>query len=113
MADEKLLESEKLTDEQLEEVAGGDYMDSWDVAAFLKTVGIYDRTLIVWVDQEELSKALNSIGIQLDRWAEPYDSFRNSYTVIATGQTLNQDQMMEYLHKKFPDVDFVPTKRKS
>ncbi len=109
MKNEKIFQEEVLSDEQLENVAGGTYIDSWNVAGFLYQAG-YDNALgdNGLVNMEGMRSALSGLGITAhdNGGATALGGKRNTYTVNATGETLDQAGMMNFLREKFPNARY-------
>lgn len=109
MKNEKILENEMLSDEQLENVAGGTYIDSQNVATFLYQAG-FDNALgdNGLVNFDGMRSALNGLGITANDHggAIALGGKRNTYTVNATGETLDQAGMMNFLREKFPNTRY-------
>ena len=105
----KILENEVLNDEQLENVAGGTYIDSQNVAGFLYQAG-YDNALgdNGLVNFDGMRSALNGLGITANGHggATALGGKRNTYTINATGETLDQAGMMKFLREKFPNTRY-------
>ena len=109
MKNEKILNEEVLSDEQLENVAGGTYIDSQNVAGFLYQAG-YDNALGEngLVNYDGMRSALNGLGITAhdNGGATALGGQRNTYTIDATGETLDQAGMMKFLREKFPNTRY-------
>lgn len=114
MKDEKILKTEILKDEMLEDdeldqVAGGTYVESLNVAGFLYQAGfddaLNDKGVVNFAG---MRSALNSIGISVEDHGgmKALGAGANIYTVKATGQTMNQSEMMSFLRNKYPGVRY-------
>lgn len=108
MAEKDKYADEIISDEELDGVAGGTIEDSVQVAIFLKRAG-FDNMLKnhgLEANYSAMRDALQTLGIT----AHDHGGLRclwgteNSYTVNATGEKLNQEGMMNFLRKKFPNV---------
>ena len=102
-------ELEQMSDEELENVVGGTYIDILNVANFLFQAGFNDTLNEKgFVDFAGMSSALNSIGISVEDHggAKALGGTSNTYTVTATGQTMNQSEMMNFLRDKYPNVRY-------
>ena len=106
---EKILQGEMMSDSELEKVAGGTYLESLNVANFLYQAG-FDNALNEkgLVNFAGVRSALDSIGIQAHDHGgvAVLGASGNTYTVKATGQTLDQAGMMKFLRDKYPSVRF-------
>ena len=109
MTNEKILNEEVLSDEQLENISGGTYIDSQNVAGFLYQAG-FDNTLgdNGLVNFYGMRSALNGLGITAKDHggATALGGQRNTYTINATGETLDQAGMMKFLREKFPNTRY-------
>lgn len=109
MTNEKILKDEIMSDDELDNINGGTYVDSFNVANFLYQAGfdgtLNDRGL---VDFGGMRSALGSIGITANDHGgmAALGGKANSYTVNATGETLDQAGMMNFLREKYPNVRF-------
>ncbi len=94
-----------LSDNQLDNVAGGTYLDSMQVTQFLTKAGykgMTDEKFGLAVNFDNMRKAVDSLGFEShDHGGMSND---NTYTEKATGKVFTQDEFMSFLHKKFPDV---------
>lgn len=109
MKDEKILKSEILSDEELDNVAGGTYIESFNVAGFLYQAGFDDALNDKGVvNFSEMRSALKQIGIEANDHGgvAALGGTSNTYKVIATGETLDQAGMMNFLRNKYPSVRF-------
>ena len=94
MADEKILKDEILKDDQLDEVAGGSYAESYDQIVQLSNIGIgfyYDRDASV----NKLGGLYAHAGIKLV--AHNGENHPNEYINMATGQTLESGVAFAHL----------------
>lgn len=94
MADEKILENEKLDDEQLDEVAGGYGKEIKEDKQFLYNLGILRSPD---ASDQELKNAFALYGIE----ANIHHGYMtaNSYK-LADGTKLNHQQVMGYIQTK-------------
>ena len=88
--------------EQLENVSGGTYIESLQVAKFLKKAG-YADTLNAsnTVNYTGTNNALDKLGFTAKHNT---GSTENVYTNKETGKEFTQSEMMDFLKQKFPDV---------
>ena len=109
MTDEKILKDEVMSDDELDNVAGGTYIDSMNVASFLYQAG-FDNTLNDRgiVNFAGMRSALDSIGISVEDHGgmAALGAQGNVYTNKATGAKMDQAGMMKYLRKKYPNVRY-------
>ena len=109
MADEKILKDEIMDDAELDKVAGGTYIESFNVAGFLYQAG-FDNVLNDkgGVNFAGMRSALNSIGIGVEDHGglAALGAGHNVYTNKATNQTMNQSEMMSFLRGKYPGVRY-------
>ena len=109
MIDEKKLANAAMNDEELNNVAGGTYIDSFNVGSFLYQAGfdgaLNDKGL---PSMDGIRSALDSIGVtaNLRGGVAALGGTGNTYTVNATGETLDQAGMMSMLREKYPNVRF-------
>lgn len=100
---------EMLSEEELDSVNGGTYVDSYNVAGFMFQAGfdgaLNDKGLVNFAG---MRSALDSIGISVEDHGgmAAFGGTGNTYTVKATGQTLDQAGMMNFLRDKYPNVRF-------
>lgn len=108
MANEKFTD-EIMSDDELDNVNGGTYIDSLNVSNFLYQAGfdnvLNDKGL---TNFEGMRSALSSIGITAHDHGgvAALGGTGNTYTVNATGETLDQAGMMNFLRQKYPNVRF-------
>ncbi|MBR2214373.1 MAG: hypothetical protein IJ849_01285 [Selenomonadaceae bacterium] len=92
--------------EQLDNVSGGTYFDSWDVAKFLKKAG-FEGTLNAsgTVDFGGTAEALKELGFTatFNPGSKQSGGKENVYT-DESGKKYNQAEMMDFLKQKFPGV---------
>ena len=109
MADEKILKDEIMSDDELDNIAGGTYIESFNVAGFLYQAG-FDNVLNDkgGVNFAGMRSALNSIGISVEDHGglAALGAGHNVYTNKATNQTMNQSEMMSFLRGKYPGVRY-------
>ena len=109
MADEKILKDEIMSDDELDNIAGGTYIESFNVAGFLYQAG-FDNVLNDkgGVNFAGMRSALNSIGIGVEDHGglAALGAGHNVYTNKATNQTMNQSEMMSFLRGKYPGVRY-------
>ena len=109
MADEKILKDEIMSDDELDNIAGGTYIESFNVAGFLYQAG-FDNVLNDkgGVNFAGMRSALNSIGICVEDHCvlAALGAGHNVYTNKATNQTMNQSEMMSFLRGKYPGVRY-------
>ena len=105
----KILKDEMLTEDELDKVTGGTYIDSLNVSNFLYQAGfddvLNDKGLVNFAG---MRSALKSIGIEASDHGgvAALGGKGNTYKVISTGKTLDQAGMMSYLREKYPNVRF-------
>ena len=106
---EKILQDEIMDDAELDKVAGGTYIESFNVAGFLYQAG-FDNVLNDkgGVNFAGMRSALNSIGIGVEDHGglAALGAGHNVYTNKATNQTMNQAEMMSFLRGKYPGVRY-------
>ena len=107
--EEKILQDEIMDDAELDKVAGGTYIESFNVAGFLYQAG-FDNVLNDkgGVNFAGMRSALNSIGISVEDHGglAALGAGHNVYTNKATNQTMNQSEMMSFLRGKYPGVRY-------
>ena len=107
--EEKILQDEIMDDAELDKVAGGTYIESFNVAGFLYQAG-FDNVLNDkgGVNFAGMRSALNSIGIGVEDHGglAALGAGHNVYTNKATNQTMNQAEMMSFLRGKYPGVRY-------
>lgn len=101
MSNEEMMEK-TLTEEQLDDVAGGTLAESQEVAAFLKKAGYKDVLKGDKVNYDAMRKVISKLGFN----CEDHGGFfhGNKYEERSTGRTLKQKDFMRFLHEKFPKV---------
>jgi len=105
----KNFENEIMSDAELDNVAGGTYIDSFNVASFMYQAGfnntLNDRGL---VDFAGMRSALDSIGISVEDHGgmAALGAQGNVYTNKATGAKMDQEGMMNFLRQKYPGVRY-------
>ena len=101
----KNFENEVMSDVELDNVAGGTYIESFNVASFLYQAG-FDGALNEKgvVNFSGMRSALNSIGISVEDHGgvAALGAQGNVYTNTATGEKMNQAGMMSFLRSKYP-----------
>lgn len=108
MANEKFTD-EIMSDDELDNVNGGTYIDSLNVSNFLYQAGfdnvLNDKGL---TNFDGMRSALSSIGVTANDHGgvAALGGKGNTYTVNATGETLDQAGMMNFLRQKYPNVRF-------
>ena len=106
---EKILQDEIMDDAELDKVAGGTYIESFNVAGFLYQAG-FDNVLNDkgGVNFAGMRSALNSIGISVEDHGglAALGAGHNVYTNKATNQTMNQSEMRSFLRGKYPGVRY-------
>ena len=107
MAEE--FKNEMMSEEEPDNVNGGSYVDSYNVAGFMFQAG-FDNALGAngLVNFAGMRSALDSIGISVEDHGgmAALGGKGNTYTIKATGQTLDQAGMMNFLRDKYPNVRF-------
>ena len=109
MAVEEKLANEVMSDDELDNVAGGTYLESFNVSSFLYQAGfdnvLNDNGLVNFAG---MRSALNSIGISVEDHGgiAALGGGANVYTNTATGATMNQADMMSFLREKYPNVRY-------
>ena len=109
MAVEEKFANEVMSDEELDNVAGGTYLESFNVSSFLYQAGfdnvLNDNGLVNFAG---MRSALNSIGISVEDHGgiAALGGGANVYTNTATGATMNQADMMSFLREKYPNVRY-------
>ena len=105
----KNFENEVMSDVELDNVAGGTYIESFNVASFLYQAG-FDGALNEKgvVNFSGMRSALNSIGISVEDHGgvAALGAQGNVYTNTATGEKMNQAGMMSFLRSKYPGVRY-------
>lgn len=90
-----------LDTQDLENVAGGTYFDSMQVCQFLDKAGYKDLLKGgLLPDMSNMRTVLNDMGIN----AHDKGGLSNGNTYTMDGKTLNQEQLMNILQEKFPNV---------
>lgn len=101
--DIKKMKDKALSEEQMENVAGGTYFDSMEVANFLQKAGYNDVLKNgVIVKFEEMRNAIDKLGFESHDHGGLLNS--NTYKEKATGREFSQEEFMRYLKNKFPGV---------
>ncbi len=107
MADEKILKEENLSDEELENVAGGTYTETAGDTKFLYEHGLmdywrYTSTLaFTWLsDSKEVDAAWAKAGITC--CTVPGDNSNNKYW--AGGKEISRDEAMNIVKSKFKKI---------
>ncbi|SHK67338.1 hypothetical protein SAMN05216582_1127 [Selenomonas ruminantium] len=90
-----------LDTKDLENVAGGTYIDSMQVCHFLNQAG-YDNVLKggVLPNLDGMRSALNDMGIT----SNDHGGFSKGNTYTMGDKTLTQDELMKVLQDKFPNA---------
>ncbi len=90
-----------LNTKDLENVAGGTYIDSMQVCQFLSKAGC-DNVLKdgVLPNLDGMRSVLKGMGIT----SHDHGGILNENTYTMNGKTLNQNELMKVLQKKFPNV---------
>ena len=105
----KNFENEVMSEVELDNVAGGTYIESFNVASFLYQAG-FDGALNEKgvVNFSGMRSALNSIGISVEDHGgvAALGAQGNVYTNTATGEKMNQAGMMSFLRSKYPGVRY-------
>ena len=105
----KNFENEVMSDVELDNVAGGTYIDSFNVASFLYQAGfdgaLNDKGVVSF---SGMRSALDSIGISVEDHGgvAALGAQGNVYTNTATGEKMNQAGMMSFLRSKYPGVRY-------
>ena len=99
------LKNQAMALEDMEQVAGGTYNDSWQVADMLKQAGMsgmmQDETGL-HVSLDSMRKAVQGLGFTADDHGGLLRG--NTYKENATGKVYSQEEFVGYLQKKFPGV---------
>ena len=107
--EDKKLENEVMSDAELDNVAGGTYVDSFNVASFMYQAGfnntLNDKGIVNFAG---LRSALDSIGISVEDHGgmAALGAQGNVYTNKATGAKMDQAGMMNFLRSKYPGVRY-------
>lgn len=101
--DMKKMKAKALSEEQMENVAGGTYIDSMQVANFLQKAGFDGLTTSgVVVNFKEMRSAIDKLGFESNDHGGLVNA--NTYKEKATGKVFSQEEFMNYLKDKFPGV---------
>ena len=102
------LKKAAMSDNELDNVVGGSYEDSLQVAHFLKNAGFSDAVQGngVAVNFDGMRKAIDSLGFESHDHGgiKLFGADDNTYTEKATGKTFTQAEFMDVLKQKFPGV---------
>ena len=82
MKDEKVLNEEVLSDEELEKVAGGSLSEMVKDTKFLHALGLMDRAYSakeIKANEDEVSHLISEAFGSQDMWAEAYIDGKHSY----------------------------------
>lgn len=102
MISEKM-KGKALTDEQMENVAGGTYSESMQVAYFLQQAGFQDTVKCTFfVNFNGMRNAISQLGFVSQDHGGIVNE--NTYVEKATGKVYSQDEFMNYLKQRFPNV---------
>ena len=107
MAENKILDNEKLSDEELDQIAGGTYAETARDTKFLYEYGLmdywrYTSTLaFTWLsDSKIVDAAWAKAGITC--CTVPGDNDNNKYW--AGGREISRDEAMKIVKSKFPKI---------
>lgn len=101
--DMKKMQSKALSDDQMENVTGGTYFDSMEVANFLQKAGykdVIESGIAVKFDQ--MRNVIDKLGFESHDHGGLLNS--NTYKEKATGKEYSQEEFMSFLKNKFPNV---------
>lgn len=102
MEELKMINSKKMVMEQLENVAGGTYLQSYEVANILTKVGFKGLLDGAKVNLKELRSAVNALGFRCNDHGGIVT--QNTYVNKATNKVYSQEEFKVALQIKFPGV---------
>lgn len=98
------MNDKQMSADQLDNVTGGTYVDSMNVAMFLQKAGhknLMDKSGLK-VNFNAMRDAIKELGFtSKDHGGLLHE---NSYKQDSTGKTFSQQEFMDFLHKKYPKV---------
>ena len=99
------LKAKAMTDDQLDNVAGGTYDQSWEVALMLKKAGV-EGTLngLGGVNFDGTRKAISDLGFESHDHGGFIIGKANTYTEKSTGKEFTQKEFVDFLKQKFPGL---------
>jgi hypothetical protein len=99
------LKAKAMTDDQLDNVAGGTYDQSWEVALMLKKAGV-EGTLngLGGVNFDGMRKAISDLGFESHDHGGFIIGKANTYTEKSTGKEFTQKEFVDFLKQKFPGL---------
>ena len=92
-----------MTDDQLDNVNGGTYIDSMEVANLLKKAGVKGTTKLgVFVNYDGMRKAISDLGFE----SQDHGGLEkaNTYVEKSTGKVFTQKEFVDFLKQKFPGL---------
>ena len=97
------LKAKAMTDDQLDNVAGGTYDQSWEVALMLKKAGV-EGTLngLGGVNFDGMRKAISDLGFESQNHGGLEKA--NTYVEKSTGKVYSQQEFVDFLKQKFPGL---------
>ena len=109
MIDEKKLANAAMNDDELDQVAGGNRRETGDDGHELFKRGLIHNGYTA----DEIREVIHKMGYYGYQGINKavgnnvyHDQNGNTYTVNATGETLDQAGMMSFLREKYPNVRF-------
>ena len=99
------LKAKAMTDDQLDNVAGGTYDQSWEVALMLKKAGV-EGTLngLGGVNFDGMRKAISDLGFESHDHGGFIFAKANTYTEKSAGKEFTQKEFVDFLKQKFPGL---------